>query len=214
MIIKRFVFNDFSVNTYLIVDEQHGKVIIIDPGMSTEKEEVIIDDFIKTNKLKVDKVILTHGHFDHCLGINFFLRQNIPVLINKEDEILLDYAEDMAKPFGIKIQEKLKATDYLTDEQVLTFGKNKLRVIHTPGHSPGHSCIIMEDEKIIFTGDLIFKGSIGRTDLPGGDYNQLQYSIKEKILTLSSDYKLLPGHGQETYLSDELLNNPYIIGIY
>ena len=213
MLIKRFVFNDFRVNTYLVADEASNIAVIMDPGMYTERERIAIDELIKQYKFDVAAILLTHGHFDHWLGVSFFQQRGIKVMMNKADEFVIEKSATIAPDYNISIGDLPKIDEYLIDGQIISFGPLSFRVIHTPGHSPGHVCFQMSAEKVIFTGDLLFKNTIGRTDIPAGDYDQIVKSLKEKILTIKEDYTVFPGHGSETSIVDEILNNPFVQNI-
>ncbi len=213
MLIRRFVFNDFGVNTYVVANEKSGNAIIIDPGMYSDNELVVFDDFIKNYKLKVELVVLTHGHFDHWFGAYHLQETGAKVLMHKEDVVIMEKSAEIASDYNLNVTRLPHVDAYLDDGQVIEVGGVEMRVIHTPGHSPGHVCLVLDSEKIMFTGDLIFKNTIGRTDIPGGDYVKLADSIKNKILPIKDNYTLLPGHGVETTLADELLNNPFIMNI-
>ncbi len=213
MLIKRFVFNDVGVNTYVIVNKQTNEAIVIDPGMYTDDERLIFDDFVSDYKLQISLVLLTHGHFDHWFGADFLRSKGARVLMHRMDLPIIEQSVAIAEEYGFEIKQIPQIDGYLNDNKSIKLGDINIDVIHTPGHSPGHVCLRLEKEKVIFTGDLIFKNTIGRTDIPGGDYDVISKSIKDKILALKEDYTLLPGHGSETTLADELLNNPFILNI-
>ncbi len=213
MLIKRFIFNDFQVNTYVIADTETKEAIIIDPGMYAEQEIVSLQNFMKDYKLNVKQVILTHGHFDHWFGASYFQQQGSKVFMHNADVPLMEQSVEIAEQYGLIVKQIPGIAEYLIDGQELSLGRTSIRVFHTPGHSPGHICLVVNSERVIFTGDLLFKNSIGRTDLPGGNYEQLVNSIKEKVLSIKEDLRVLPGHGPETTLAEEILNNPFLLDI-
>ena len=190
-------------NCYLVYDENSRKACLIDPGEYDEK----IMDAILSNELALEYIILTHGHFDHILGADIFREKTGAKIAAHEFEA--EYLEDSEKSmtffFG---SETLSADILLKDNDILTFGDISLRLIHTPGHTKGSSCFINEDEKIMFSGDTLFKGNIGRYDFYGGDYAILMESLK-KLKSLGENYTIYSGHGGTTTLDDEIAKNPY-----
>ncbi len=214
MLLKRFVFNDFNVNTYVIVDDKTMQGIVIDPGMYYEKEYKVFEQYLESNEIDLKYIVLTHGHFDHFCGGEKLQKQGISLMANPRIMDLASRIDQFAVMFGINIEYVPKIDIELVDNEEIILGNLKLKVIETPGHCPGHICLLEEQEKILFTGDLIFRNSIGRTDLPGGDYDVLVRSIKDKILNLKEDFQVLPGHGPETTIAEELLHNPFILNMY
>lgn len=209
--IKSFTFNDFEENTYLIYDETK-ECAIIDAGCSDYKEEQEIFNFIADNELIPKLLINTHLHFDHFLGALFLQSKfsNISMFANKEDEFLLKSTLNFAYMYDLQIKEIPQIGKYLKDNNVLTFGNTKIKVLETPGHSPGGLCFYIEQEKVIFTGDSLFYQTIGRTDLPGGDYQTLINSIKNKILCLPDETTIYPGHGMTTKVEIEKSNSFFV----
>lgn len=211
MKIKSFTFNQFQERSFVIYDDSK-ECIIIDPGCYSTQEEVELEDFIKKNNLIPTKVINTHCHIDHVLGNSFVVEKwKIPLYIHKLDLPILENVKDISILYGF---EKYKASPYpnnfLKKGDVIAFGKSKLDVIFTPGHSPGHICLYSEKEDFIVSGDVIFRGSIGRTDLPGGNYEVLINSIKSEIMHLKNCTKIFCGHGPSTVLEFEKSNNPFL----
>lgn len=212
MKVIQFQFALFGINTYLVVDPDTLKCAIIDPGMMDSEEEEVLDKYIKRNNLEVTKIINTHLHIDHVAGINFSKdTYNVPVLGNKEDEPLGQHVGEQAAMFGLPGQlEPVALNHYLNDGDVIKIGNGTLTVIHVPGHSPGSIALYDKADGFVITGDALFQGSIGRTDLPGGSMPQLVKSIKEKLLPLPDDTVVYPGHGPATTIGSERRYNPFL----
>ncbi len=212
MKIKSFTFNPFQENTYIIYDETRD-CIIIDPGCYTEEEQETLKKFILTEKLNPVKLINTHCHIDHILGNKFTNDYwGIDLQIHKSDLPLLENSGNISKMYGF---ENYKGSPYpkkfLNEGKKISFGKSSFEILFTPGHSPGHICLYNNKENILIAGDLIFQNSIGRTDLPGGDYNILIESITTKIFPLPDETQIFCGHGPCTNLRDEKKNNPFFV---
>ena len=203
------VIGAFMVNCYLYWDELTGDGIIIDPG--DEGDRII--NLVKQAGFTPRAILLTHGHVDHIGAVSEVKdRFNIPLYIGQGDEALL--ADPVANASAFL--EKPVLIDYpdfiLKDEQEIIIGSLALRVLATPGHTPGGVCYLDETEGLLFCGDTLFQGSIGRTDLPGGSYSQLLESIKEKLLKLPDEIICLSGHGPHTTIGAERNSNPFLIG--
>jgi glyoxylase-like metal-dependent hydrolase (beta-lactamase superfamily II) len=209
--VEKFVFSPFSENTYVIWDDETLEAIVVDPGCLDESEEDILTDFILKNDLKVAYLINTHCHIDHIFGCQFVkVKYNPHFLIPEKDLPLLQHAEKQAEMFGVEIKTPPQPDQYLSEELVLILNKSEIKFIFTPGHTPGEFCIYLEKEKILISGDVLFKESIGRTDLWGGNYDTLINSIQTNIFTLPDDIRVFPGHGDETTIGDEKKNNPFL----
>lgn len=211
MKIKSFTFNLFQENTYVIYDETK-ECIIIDPGCYTEEERNTLKNFIISKELKPVKLINTHCHIDHILGNKFASRQwNIELYSHKAELPLLENSSEIGKIYGL---EDYEGSPYpkknLSDGDILTFGKSSFEILFTPGHSPGHICLYNKKNNLIIAGDVIFQKSIGRTDLPGGDYDTLIQSINNKLLPLPNETKIFCGHGPSTNLGSEKKHNPFL----
>ena len=211
MKIKSFTFNPFQENTYIIYDESK-ECIIIDPGCYTNKEKNILKEFINNQNLKPVKILNTHCHIDHILGNKFTSEQwNIELHIHKSDLPLLESAEATSKIYGIENFEKSpKPKTDLSHGKVISFGKSSFKILFTPGHAPGHICLYNKKNNILIAGDTIFYKSIGRTDLPGGNYETLIKSISNEILPLPNETQIFCGHGPITNLEFEKKNNPFL----
>jgi len=191
----------FAANCYLLYDEKSNKACLIDPAVYDEK----IADAISSKELSLEYIILTHGHFDHILGANTFREKTGAKIAAHEYET--EYLEDPNK--SLSGGETVSADKLLKDNDILTFGDISLKVIHTPGHTKGSCCFICENEKVMFSGDTLFKRGIGRYDLYGGNYNTLMESLK-KLKSINENYKIYPGHGDNTTLADEIVANLYL----
>ena len=208
--IKTFVFNPFQENTYLIYDETK-ECIIVDAGCYTADEQNELAAFINQNNLTVRQIVNTHGHVDHVLGNAFVKAQyKASIAANPEDYSLMQSATAHAIMYGLTIDDVPGIDINLNHGDTIRFGETSLKVIHTPGHSQGGICLLSEADIFILSGDTLFRSSIGRTDLPGGDYDQLINSIETQLLTLSPETKVYPGHGEPTTIGWEKQNNPFL----
>jgi len=207
--IKVFVFNPFQENTFLLYDESN-ECIIIDAGCNEEHEFKQIDSFITENNLTLKLIINTHCHIDHIMGNAYLVdKYNVPSIAHKEDIPLLERSNDMALAFGFNIQEPPVPNKFVNEGDEVKFGNTTLEVKHVPGHSPGSIALYNEKEQFVIVGDVLFKGGIGRTDLPGGDYDTLIASINDKLFTLNSDVVVYSGHGESSTVAHEKSTNPY-----
>lgn len=207
--LQSFTFNPFQENTYVLYDET-GDCVIIDPGCYEPDEQKALTDFIKTNGLRVTALLNTHCHIDHVLGNAFVKRTyNVKLYIHPKDEPVLRAVQAYAPNYGFVRYEESEPDGYLEEGQYVTFGNQKLAILFTPGHAPGHIVFYNEETRILIGGDVLFFNSIGRTDLPGGDYNTLISSIHEKLFTLPGDVTVYPGHGPKTTIDHEKRTNPF-----
>lgn len=208
--IKSFTFNPFAENTYVLYDETK-EAIIIDPGCYEKKEKDLLTDFIKSKDLQVVKLLNTHCHIDHVLGNAFIKRTfNVDLFIHQEDAQVLKAVEAYAGNYGFQHYEATTEDHYLEDGQNITFGNTTLSIIWVPGHAPGHVIFYHEESLNCIGGDTLFEGSIGRTDLPGGDHPTLIKAIKTKMLTLDDEVVVYPGHGPSTTIGMEKIHNPFV----
>src|SRR5690606_18019482 len=210
--IKSFICNPYQENTYLLYDET-GVGVMIDPGMYSTAEETEVSEFIKEHNLKLELLLNTHCHIDHVLGNKFIYDTYGLLPIFHENEIPI-YAEiqNYAPQMGIPYEVSPISETSLPDSGTIQFGSHSLELIFAPGHSPGHLCFYSESQGFLIGGDVLFKGSIGRTDLPGGNHGQLIRSITEKIYTLPEDTLVYPGHGSTTTVGQEKRTNPFVRG--
>jgi glyoxylase-like metal-dependent hydrolase (beta-lactamase superfamily II) len=208
--IEKFVVNPLQENTFVLSDETRA-CIFIDPGFYFDVEQKEIIDYVKDNKLKPVKITNTHCHFDHIMGVEFIRGQyKIPFYAHSDDAFWVEQAVFQGKMFGFEM-EPVQAPDYFFQEnEPLKFGNTEFQIIHVPGHSPGHVVFYSEKEGVLIGGDVLFHGSIGRTDLPGGNYETLIAGIKEKLFRLPDETKVYCGHGPETTLGFEKASNPFL----
>ena len=204
MKIEKIVEPYFGENMYILIDEETKKCAVVDPGGASDK----ILNYIRANALQLQYIILTHGHGDHIGAVNKIKSQtNVKVIAhNDEKELLNDNRKNLSYSMHCGPQE-LDADIYVHDKDKLELGNLKLSFIHTPGHTKGCMCIRVNDD--MFTGDTLFAGSIGRTDLYGGDYRQIEKSLK-KLAKYEDKVKIHPGHGPSSTLGIEKMSNPYM----
>ncbi len=207
MTIKGWVLGDLLTNCFLLIDDKSKETALIDPAFFHEE----IAKFIEDNELKLKYIIATHGHIDHIGGIDIFKDRfsSYVVAHEKEADIFGSVTKNLSLWLGraVKIQEP---HILVKDGDILKLGEVKLHILHTPGHTPGSISIWIPEEKAVIVGDLLFYGSVGRTDLPGGNFPQLIRSIKKKIFKLPPDTKVYPGHGLYTTIAEEMEKNPFL----
>ncbi len=207
--IKTFILNPFQVNTYIVSDKNKNS-IIIDPACYGKEEEKLISDYIDTNSLSIKHIVLTHAHIDHILGANFIQNRYKPELIaHKESELFINQASDYGMNFGFTNVVPPSITKYINDGDIIQCGEMSFQVLYTPGHANGSICLYSNKSQIVFTGDVLFNGSIGRTDLPTGNYNMLIDNIQTKIFTLPDNTTVYSGHGPSTSILQEKTHNPF-----
>jgi hydroxyacylglutathione hydrolase len=208
MQIKKFTFNPFQENTFVLSDDKKNAVII-DPGCYEREEEIELQSYIEDNDLKVIALLNTHAHVDHVLGNQFVLKNyKIPFYLHQADVPILLSVESYAHLYGMgNYKASPEPTNILKGGEMLTFGEMEMKVFHTPGHCPGHVVFYLEKEKVVVNGDVLFKGSFGRTDLPGGSMEVLKKSILDIMFKLPEETTVLSGHGEETTIGDEKKTN-------
>ncbi|CDN32302.1 Hydroxyacylglutathione hydrolase [Mucinivorans hirudinis] len=207
--IATLTFNPFGENSYVIYDEK-GECLIVDAGCYTENEQRTLKNFIEKNGLKPVMALNTHAHIDHVCGVEFVKREwSIPFALHRDDRAIMEMVPLYASSMGFNISSVPTIEIDLAEQAEIKLGETLVRIIHTPGHTPGGVCIHLPSENILITGDTLFRESIGRTDLPGGDYEQLMNSILEKIVSLG-DCDFFPGHGGKSTIAHELMFNPFI----
>lgn len=205
-----FVFNEIQENTYVLYDETL-ECVIIDAGCNNPAEEQRLSDYISQKHLKPVALLNTHGHFDHVLGNAYVSKKyGLSPQMHRADLPILERTETYVASFGLSVEMPPMPTLFLEDGQVIRFGDSEMSVLYTPGHSPGGVCFYSEKDKLLIAGDTLFRGSIGRTDLPGGDYDELISSIHTKLLVLPSDTQVFCGHGPSTAIGIEAATNPFL----
>lgn len=204
-----FEFNPFQENTYILYDETN-EAVVIDAGCYEREEEKELSDFIASKNLNVKAIINTHSHIDHILGTYYVKdKYKVPLLIHRLDEQTLRMGKVSAQLYGLPRYTDVTPDGYLTEGEPYKFGNQSLDVLFLPGHAPGHVGFYDAKEKILIGGDVLFNRSIGRTDLPGGNYDTLIESIHKKIFTLPDDVVVYPGHGPSTTVGEEKAENPF-----
>jgi len=206
MIIEKLAVGPIMANCFIVGCENTKEAVVIDPGDDVDKILMVLSK----HSLKVRYILNTHGHFDH-VGGNKRLKQvtGADLYIHKNDEHMLETLNSHAAMFGLSAENSPPADHYLNDDDELVFGDDiKIRVIHTPGHSEGGVCFLIDGK--LFAGDTIFERSIGRTDLPGGSMKVLLESIKTRLFVLNDDIRVYCGHGFETTIGDEKRENPFV----
>ena len=207
--IARFTFNPLGENTYLLIADG-GECLIVDAGCYNEAEQKVLADYIAENNLRPTMSVLTHAHPDHAVGAAWAKQHyNIPLALHSDDAELLAQVHIHGLMFGFSIEPQTADVD-LAAQKTIEVGGESVEIIHTPGHSQGCVCLYLPQQGVLISGDTLFAGSIGRTDLPGGDYDKLMESIVGKILPLGGGVRVLPGHGRETTIAQEANTNPFI----
>lgn len=208
MQIKKFTFNPFQENTYVLSDDNKNAVIV-DPGCYEREEEKELKSYIDDNGLTVLALLNTHAHVDHVLGNQFVLdNYNVPFYLHELDIPTLQSVENYAHVYGMaNYKVSPEPTRILKGGETLTFGNMEMKVFHTPGHCVGHVVFYLEKEKLVVNGDVLFKGSFGRTDLPGGSMEVLKKTIFDTMFNLPEDTKVLSGHGDDTTIGEEKRTN-------
>lgn len=212
IIVKTFVFNAFQENTYVLSDKT-GQCVIVDAGCNSDSEYTQLFNYILSEKLKPLLLLQTHGHVDHVLGAVRVLKEyGIPIRAHKQELDLVAQAQAHGAVFGLKLEAVPVISEFLEEGVSVVFGTSELQIFHVPGHSRGSVALYSASDKLVITGDVLFKGSIGRTDLPGGDYDTLMNSIFTKLLNLPDDTMVFPGHGPSSTIGIEKRSNPFLIG--
>lgn len=212
MNIAKFEFSLFGINTYVVYDPNEKKAAIVDPGMINDEEEQALSRFIERNGLTVTHIINTHMHIDHAIGAAYAKRKyGAPLWGHKDDGFLADRLRQQADAFGInEMIEDVSIDSYLSPGEIIKIGSGSLEVIHVPGHSPGSIALYDHADGFVITGDALFEGSVGRTDLPGGNGTQLIESIRRNLLPLPDSTVVYPGHGPATTIGRERTLNPFL----
>ena len=222
MIIETFTLTPFQQNTRVVACANTKKAICIDPG---EKSDALVK-FIRDNEFNLQAIALTHAHLDH-IGGTLDLYKSFPqveIVLHEADKdlyynlpmqpIAMGVPQAQLKSLKMDYENPPKLTRYWNDGEIYAVGNLHFKILHTPGHSPGHIVLVSENERKVFVGDCLFAGSIGRTDLPGGSMEQLMNSINEKILPLGDDFEVFTGHGENTTIGREKKVNPFLTGVY
>lgn len=210
MRIKKFEFNMFPVNCYILSDETN-EAVVIDPGCFYEEEKQALKNYINGNNLTIKHLLNTHLHLDHIFGNPFMEKEfNVQAEANKLDEFWLEQAPQQSRMFGFQLKEEpMPLGKYISDGDIISFGNTQLEAIHVPGHSPGSLVFYSKNENCIFSGDVLFQGSIGRADLAKGDFQELKENICCRLFVLPNETVVYPGHGAPTTIGTEKKDNPF-----
>lgn len=210
--ITKFEINMFAENCYVLADQSTGEAAVVDPGLFYSEEKQAFGRFITENKLHLTQIINTHLHLDHCFGADYVKSAyGVALAANPADASLGAQLADQSQRFGIKTDFPAVTIDVeLHDGDIINIGASRLEVLQIPGHSPGGIALYCAEQRFVLTGDSLFQGSIGRTDLEGGDQNALISNICSKLMSLPDDVTVLPGHGPTTTIGAERKNNPYL----
>ena len=208
--LQTFTFNPIQENTYVLYNEKK-ECCIIDPGCYFASEELELKDFIQKNGLTPVCLVNTHCHLDHIFG-NRFIQKTFGLILhlNKMELPILEKGPATGQLWQLPFDNYDGEVHFLDEGDMITIGDDKLQVLLTPGHSPGSLSFYSKENKFVISGDVLFQGSVGRTDLPGGDFNILKESIELKLYTLPKDTIVYPGHGQSTTIADEMKSNPFV----
>jgi len=210
--IKKFTFNPFDVNTYLLYDETR-ECVIIDAGCYGEEENAELSEFIEREKLIPVRQVYTHCHIDHFAGMVYVTdTYKIPPEIHEKAVPFIEKSQSIGTTFGFRMSRIIIPDTFIQEGDVIRFGNSSLEVIYTPGHASGSVCFVNKEQKFVIVGDVLFAGSIGRTDFPTGDFKLLEDSIRNKLYTLGDDFTVYPGHGPTTEIGYEKENNPFVNG--
>ena len=208
--IEPLVFNSFQVNTYLVSNEK-GDCLVIDPAFYSPEEINYFDRYISSKGFTIIGQLNTHCHVDHVLGVKHMqTKYGCPLQAHPDELGLLNNAPLMGEVFGLQVEAISKIDKHMSDGDLITIGEDSLRAILVPGHSPGSLSYYSPESGFVVTGDALFQGSIGRTDLPGGDYDTLITSIQNRLMTLPPETIVYPGHGDSTTIGEEEKDNPFL----
>ena len=208
--IKIFPFNPFQVNTYVLYDET-GECVIIDASCYESHEEKQLRMFIEEKGLKPVLLLNTHCHIDHILGNNFVADTwNIKPVMHKDSIPFLENAIEYGQTFGFNVKKPVMPEEFIADGQIIRFGNQELKVLETPGHAAGSVCFYHQEQNLVIAGDVLFHNSIGRTDLPTGDYDILINSIQTQLMVLPDETRVYCGHGPATTIGEERKGNPFL----
>lgn len=208
--VQAFTFGPFEENTYILYDETK-ECVIIDPGCGNRSEQEEFAQFIKDEDLKPVKLLNTHCHVDHVLGNTFIAKKySLGLEIHEEALETLHSLPQVSHLYGLNAEESIEPSKFIGEGDQIKFGNSTLDILFTPGHSPGSICFVSHADKFVIAGDVLFYGSIGRTDLPGGDHELLLQNIREKLFPLPDDYVVFSGHGQDTTIGFEKKHNPFL----
>ena len=209
MIVEMLTVGPFQENCYVVGDEISGEGALVDPGDEATRIALAVEQ----TGLEIGQIIITHAHIDHVGAIASLVAEYVcPVLMHEEAEAMLKTVPQQAMMMGLRFGQVPKVDRHVADEEVLEVGSLRLRSLYTPGHAPGHLAFLVEGEEVVFSGDALFAGSVGRVDLPGGSMEVLMRSIEDRLMPLPDDTRVLSGHGPETTIGRERMTNPFLRG--
>lgn len=210
MQLKRFEFNPFLENTYIL--HKNEAACIIDPGMSTFEEWSLVLSYIQDHHLNLESILLTHAHIDHVLGVQRLKNHfpEIPIYLDRRDLPIWENVQSTGLMFGVQVEPFSFKPEFYSQMGTVQIGSFCFELRFTPGHAPGHVVFYFPDEQLVMAGDTLFAGSIGRTDLPFGNFEHLDRSIRDQLYTLPDHTKVFPGHGPETTIGEEKETNPFV----
>ena len=209
MILEMLTVGPFQENCYIIGDEESGVGVVVDPGDEAARIALAVEQ----TDLEVGSIMVTHAHIDHVGAVAALVDEYAcPVLMHAEAEPMMKQLPTQAMMMGLKFGKVPAVDRHIGDGEVLEVGELRLRSLYTPGHAPGHLAFYVEDEGVVLSGDALFAGSVGRTDLPGGSMEVLMRSIEERLLTLPNETRVFPGHGPQTEIGNERTTNPFLQG--
>ncbi|NNC94635.1 MAG: MBL fold metallo-hydrolase [Chitinophagales bacterium] len=207
---KKFTFNPFSENTYVVYDDS-DQCVIIDPGCYSPAEKEMLKDFINNNGLKPEKIINTHCHIDHILGLEFVADTwDLKTYFHEAEMSIYRSGSVTAMAYGIPFRQPDVPVEMIDMQSDISFGNSKFEILFTPGHSPGSVSLLHRESKSVFCGDVLFQNSIGRIDLPGADPSAMKETLMDKMMSLDDDINVYSGHGPDTSIGDERVSNPFI----
>ncbi|MBU1718512.1 MAG: MBL fold metallo-hydrolase [Bacteroidetes bacterium] len=207
--IHTLVFNDFQVNTFIVADKS-GDCVIVDPGCYYDSERKTLSEYITSNHLNVDRVINTHCHIDHILGNSFCCDYfQTGYYAHKAGMFFIEHGVAHGANYGFELDVPPAPTGFIDEDEIILVGEMELKVLYIPGHADCSICLVNEKEEYVITGDVLFNGGIGRTDLPTGDYDMLINGIRKKLFTLPDNFAVYPGHGPASTIGNEKRSNPF-----
>ena len=210
MTLHHLVFNPYEVNTYIVAADD-GQCAIIDPACCSPDEQTALKNYITGKGLRPVWLVNTHGHFDHVIGNAFVCKTwQMKTAAHRDDLFLMENAYRQGEIFGFTVEQPPTPAVFLNEGGILTFGDVSLQIRHIPGHSPGSIVLYSAGQNWVIVGDVMFRGSIGRTDLPGGNHDLLMAGVEEKLMTLPPDTKVYTGHGPDTSIGRERKYNPFL----
>lgn len=209
--VKAFTFSPFQENTYIVIDDETQKAAVIDPGCYDQAEKETLSAFIDSRRLTVTHLLQTHSHLDHVFGSAYVKRKyGVKMYLHELDMVIFNDVPKRMEMYGLRGYDPTEVDVYLREGDKIAVGNTTLEVLHTPGHAPGHVVFVNHKDRYVIGGDVLFKGSIGRTDFPYCDHQALLNSIRTKLYTLPDDYTVYAGHMDPTTIGREKKSNPFI----